>query len=240
MAKRSKFLKTPWYGSRQMARHLRRQGYSVGRKRIRGHVQPGENLEDILGVDGIAGPRGGLFGDVGAPAGKHLIGISTAWWGREFSIAFGKMPATLRAATPLFLIGIFLAARRLLPIGTAVPIYNAIELACAAPIVVLLYHGAWRPSLLSTPAITTLGDISYSVYVLHFPIMYLMVQLMVGALSGMSGALIGALTCALVVATATVTLGLAMLTYRYVERPFIELGRATSMKCLRPAAASAN
>jgi putative transposase len=29
------FLETPWYGSRQMARHLRRQGYGVGRKRIR-------------------------------------------------------------------------------------------------------------------------------------------------------------------------------------------------------------
>ena len=29
------YLRTPWYGSRQMARHLRRQGYRVGRKRIR-------------------------------------------------------------------------------------------------------------------------------------------------------------------------------------------------------------
>ena len=29
------FLDTPWYGSRQMARHLRRQGYNVGRKRVR-------------------------------------------------------------------------------------------------------------------------------------------------------------------------------------------------------------
>ncbi len=29
------FLLTPYYGSRQMARHLRRQGYSVGRHRIR-------------------------------------------------------------------------------------------------------------------------------------------------------------------------------------------------------------
>ena len=29
------FLETPWYGSRQMARHLRREGYMVGRKRIR-------------------------------------------------------------------------------------------------------------------------------------------------------------------------------------------------------------
>ena len=29
------FLETPWYGSRQMARCLRRQGYMVGRKRVR-------------------------------------------------------------------------------------------------------------------------------------------------------------------------------------------------------------
>ena len=29
------FMETPWYGSRQMARHLRRAGHSVGRKWIR-------------------------------------------------------------------------------------------------------------------------------------------------------------------------------------------------------------
>jgi putative transposase len=29
------FLETPWYGSRQMTRHLRREGYAVGRKRVR-------------------------------------------------------------------------------------------------------------------------------------------------------------------------------------------------------------
>ncbi len=31
----AQFLEAPRYGSRQMARHLRREGYSVGRKRIR-------------------------------------------------------------------------------------------------------------------------------------------------------------------------------------------------------------
>ena len=31
----AQFLETPWYGSRQMARHLRREGYTIGRKRIR-------------------------------------------------------------------------------------------------------------------------------------------------------------------------------------------------------------
>ena len=29
------FLETPYYGSRQMARHLRREGYNIGRKRVR-------------------------------------------------------------------------------------------------------------------------------------------------------------------------------------------------------------
>ena len=31
----AQFLETPWYGSRQMMRHLRREGFAVGRKRIR-------------------------------------------------------------------------------------------------------------------------------------------------------------------------------------------------------------
>ena len=31
----AQFLETPWYGSRQMARHLLRLGYTVGRKRVR-------------------------------------------------------------------------------------------------------------------------------------------------------------------------------------------------------------
>jgi putative transposase len=31
----TQFLETPWYGSRQMARHLRREGHAVGRKRVR-------------------------------------------------------------------------------------------------------------------------------------------------------------------------------------------------------------
>ena len=31
----AQFLETPWYSSRQMARHLRRAGYVVGRKRVR-------------------------------------------------------------------------------------------------------------------------------------------------------------------------------------------------------------
>ena len=40
------YLKTPWYGSRQMVRHLRREGVSVGRTRVR-------RLMQLLGLQAI-------------------------------------------------------------------------------------------------------------------------------------------------------------------------------------------
>ena len=42
----AQFLETPWYGSRQMARHLCREGWHVGRKRIR-------RLMRIMGLQAI-------------------------------------------------------------------------------------------------------------------------------------------------------------------------------------------
>ena len=44
------FMETPWYGSRQMARHLRRQGWCVGRKRVR-------RLMRKIGLSPIYRPR---------------------------------------------------------------------------------------------------------------------------------------------------------------------------------------
>lgn len=41
------YLRTPWYGSRQMARHLRRQGHCVGRKRVR-------RLMRLMGLSAVA------------------------------------------------------------------------------------------------------------------------------------------------------------------------------------------
>ena len=40
------YLRTPWYGARQMARHLRRQGYAARRKRI-------GRLMELMGLSAI-------------------------------------------------------------------------------------------------------------------------------------------------------------------------------------------
>jgi hypothetical protein len=42
----AQFLETPWYGSRQMASHLRREGYKVGRK-----ADPAADGQDGSGAD---------------------------------------------------------------------------------------------------------------------------------------------------------------------------------------------
>ena len=45
------YTRTPFYGSRRMVAHLRRQGYDVNRKRI-------QRLMRIMGLEGVApGPR---------------------------------------------------------------------------------------------------------------------------------------------------------------------------------------
>ena len=52
------FLITPFYGSRQMARHLRREGYCVGRHRVR-------RLMRLMGIEAIYQKRWScLFGQV--------------------------------------------------------------------------------------------------------------------------------------------------------------------------------
>lgn len=42
----AQYLETPWYGARQMTRHLRREGHAAGRKRIR-------RLMQVMGLSAI-------------------------------------------------------------------------------------------------------------------------------------------------------------------------------------------
>ena len=52
----AQFLETPWYGSWQMARHLRRDGHAVGRKRVRRRLRRDGASADLLAAahDGAA------------------------------------------------------------------------------------------------------------------------------------------------------------------------------------------
>ena len=52
------FLETPWYGSRQMVRHPRREGHSVGRERVRRLMAKNGSGGDLPAAENDDSPSG--------------------------------------------------------------------------------------------------------------------------------------------------------------------------------------
>ena len=97
-----------------------------------------------------------------------------------------------------------------------------IELLAAWIVVASIVHADVRPALLRLPSIVRLGDISYSVYLVHFPIMCIVAKLMFLAVGDANHIQLAAM---LVLFTAVPTFFLADLQYRYVELTGIALGK---------------
>lgn len=110
------------------------------------------------------------------------------------------------------------------------PAMHLVEMAGAAAIIVAIVGGPMA-FLRSRPA-KYVGDISYSVYLLHFPIMC---AVAVGLGHVVTGhALTPWLGVALFLLTIAVTVGAASLVYRFVELPFIALGKQVAGWVQRP------
>ncbi|HET7551574.1 MAG TPA: acyltransferase [Gemmatimonadaceae bacterium] len=77
---------------------------------------------------------------------------------------------------------------------------------------------------LSSPVLQGLGRYSYGIYVLHYPLFYLLVHmgLDVRRMPTIGGSLLIA-QCVVVAVAATASVGLAWLSYRYLERPFLRM-----------------
>ena len=72
------YLITPWYGSRQMARHLRRLGYDVGRKRVR-------RLMRLMGLRALA-PQPGYVATGAAAQGLSVSAAGHCGGAAESSV----------------------------------------------------------------------------------------------------------------------------------------------------------
>jgi peptidoglycan/LPS O-acetylase OafA/YrhL len=108
------------------------------------------------------------------------------------------------------------------------PLGNAVEaLAAFGAIGAILYSGAGF-SLLRQRSMIMLGDISFSVYLLHFPIMFIMAKVVaalpMAALPPLGQAVM------LTAMTIAVTVPAAYATYRWVERPGVWLGKQLSIR----------
>jgi len=80
-----------------------------------------------------------------------------------------------------------------------------------------------RPALLERPAVGFLGDISYSIYLLHFPVLFAVLAAL-RALDPAGAAPLG--WAATFLGAAAAVVALSAVTWRWVELPFLRRGRS--------------
>ena len=139
-----------------------------------------------------------------------------------------------RIALPLAILALFYDRWALAPLGVPRRGFDVVE-TLASFVVWTVYAAGPRFSLLTRRPLVWLGELSYSVYLLHLPIMLILFSLATAAFS--LQAVLGApvLTPVLLsLATAAVTLPLSAATYHFLELPLHNLGRSIGKQVAGP------
>jgi peptidoglycan/LPS O-acetylase OafA/YrhL len=110
----------------------------------------------------------------------------------------------------------FLVAVCFFPIGTSHPGLDSL-IVVALTAVMLVGTDGWIPRALPTNVVTTIGDWSYSLYLIHWPLFAFAFMVYLGDVPATTSALI-----------VLISLLLAWLQYTYVETPFRDGWRATA------------
>jgi peptidoglycan/LPS O-acetylase OafA/YrhL len=135
---------------------------------------------------------------------------------------FQNAPARLLVSLGL----VMLACTRFLPLDYWGPTANLLELAAATLIIGALIGANEKVYLFRSRVLRFLGDISYSLYLLHFVVLCTVVKLFT-LLQWASGTSVSIYVLAVLATcvTSTITIILAWLSYVYVEEPGIKLGK---------------
>jgi peptidoglycan/LPS O-acetylase OafA/YrhL len=122
---------------------------------------------------------------------------------------------------------IYLTAREPLPLLVWLVVLDVILVQRAGMRTLLTAVPAW---ILERPALQRLGEISYSVYLVHIPILYVVFRAVTKLNPHMGGWRFLVIALPL---TVLATLAVALATYRWIEQPGIALGRALSHRWTR-------
>jgi peptidoglycan/LPS O-acetylase OafA/YrhL len=174
-----------------------------------------------------------------------FIGALIPIYGEPAARLFLSWAPLARTITTLGVASLLLSFNQIYqPAIEANPVRILVETCCAAFIVCIAYYGTPLKFLRSRTC-QYLGEISYSVYLIHFGILFILAHL-IAPVAGAQMEPISALcmNALLAVATIAVTLPIASVTHYMIEKPFQNFGRwvggqVTGQLWLRKSARSA-
>jgi peptidoglycan/LPS O-acetylase OafA/YrhL len=158
---------------------------------------------------------------------NFYVGTTLLLWARPWADWLGRQAAVFTPLCISFLVLILLTNRLVRPASHhGDPLTNLVELVASALLIALAIEAKGYFTWLHRRAIAHLGDISYSVYLLHFPIMALTLQVIAGLFPWSTlSAYPGTFSVILAVSTTISTLMAAHFSYHLIELPMIALGR---------------
>jgi peptidoglycan/LPS O-acetylase OafA/YrhL len=138
-------------------------------------------------------------------------------------------PALFRNVPAPILVGFGLLALSLtqfIPLGYYDPSANVIEIALATMVIATLVYAERRVRILSARWMVLVGDISYSIYLLHYVVLCVLATLftVLQAQTGIHPNIV-VMSVVLACTTAIFTCPLAWLSFTYVEKPGVLLGK---------------
>ncbi|MEY4965618.1 MAG: hypothetical protein RL274_1201 [Pseudomonadota bacterium] len=159
--------------------------------------------------------------------GYFAVGIASFYAWRHAHL-LAKVDSRLHDAGLLLCGGlIYLTVREPLPLLVWLVVLDVILVQRAGMRSLLTAVPSW---ILERPLLQRLGEISYSVYLVHIPILYVVFRAVTKMNPHMGGWKFLAIALPL---TVLATLAVARLTYRWIEQPGIALGRALSKRWTR-------
>ena len=157
---------------------------------------------------------------------NFYLGVTILSWGPAYGRMVARLPRALVLAAVVAGLVLFLGNRYWWPTGHGAFSSNLIEMAVSAQLIAIaIYVPDMFPALRSR-ALVFIGDISYSIYLIHFLIMVATLQLLARLVPPETMAASPAGYALLLAALVSlITIGVSTLTYRLIEMPLTVMGK---------------